>query len=90
LYGLQQSYFEKGNDTEAIAAGREVVQVRLKREIWTLPHAWVQLARSYERVGQRAEALEALKRAEEFDGYDFQQSLEARIKTEKKNLEEKE
>jgi tetratricopeptide (TPR) repeat protein len=89
LYGLQQSFFEKGDDTQAIALGREVVSLAPARETWTIPHAWVLLARSLARIGQRTEALEALKRAEGFDDYDFQQSLEAHINTERRNLEEK-
>jgi tetratricopeptide (TPR) repeat protein len=86
LYGLQQALFEKGNDTAAIAAGREVVSLRPAIETWTVPHAWFQLARSFGRIGQRAEGLEALRKAEEFDDYDFQQSLEGRLEAEKKKL----
>ncbi len=86
LYGLQQALFERGNDTAAIAAGRDVISLRPAKEIWILPHAYVQLARSLGRLGRRAEASEALRNAEGFDDYDFQKSLEGRIEEEKKKL----
>ena len=86
LYGLQQTLFEKGNDSAAITTGREVVGLRPAIETWTIPHAWFQLARSLGRVGQRSDALEALRKAEEFDDYDFQQSLEGRLEAERKKL----
>jgi tetratricopeptide (TPR) repeat protein len=88
LYGLQQALFEKGDDAGAIAAGREAVTIRPAKELWTTPHAWFQLARSLARTGQKAEAITALRKVEDFDDYDFQKSLEERTEAEKKRLTE--
>lgn len=86
LYGLEQALFEKGDDSASIAAGREAVVLRPMRELWTIPHAWVQLGRSLARMGRKTEALEALRKAEDYDDYDFQRALQGRIDAEKKKL----
>ena len=86
VYGLQQSLFEKGADSAAIAAGREAVTLKPARETWTIPHAWFLLARSLGRSGKSAEALDALQKTEEFGDYDFQDSLERRVEAERKKL----
>jgi tetratricopeptide (TPR) repeat protein len=86
LYGLQQALFEKADDSASIAAGREAVTLKPARETWTIPHAWFLLARSLGRSGKKAEALEALQQTNEFDDYDFQESLERRVEAERKKL----
>jgi tetratricopeptide (TPR) repeat protein len=80
LYGIQRSAIEMKNDEKALEAGLSLVRLRPERETWLIPHAWVRLAESYERMGRKEEALRALAQGEDFDDYDYQEGLTREIK----------
>jgi tetratricopeptide (TPR) repeat protein len=80
LYGIQQSAIGMENDGKAVEAGLSLVRLRPERETWLIPHGWIRLAESYERMGRKAEALKALEHGEEFDDYDYQAGLTRTIK----------
>ncbi len=86
LYGLQQSYYDTGRDSEAVNAGEQAVAIKPVREVWVVPHAYFKLAQSYERLGRPTEAARALDRVGDYDDYDYQKSLERRVDEERKKL----
>jgi tetratricopeptide (TPR) repeat protein len=86
LYGLQQVYYEKERDEEAIRVGEELVAENPVRETWVVPHAYFKLAQSYVRLQRLAEASKALDRVEDFDDYDFQKQLERRVDEERNKV----
>jgi len=86
LYGLQQTYYDKERDQEAVKAGEEAVVIQPLRETWVVPHVYLKLAQSYARLGRYDDAARALDRTEDFDDYDFQKSLESRVEEERDKL----
>lgn len=87
LYGLQQINFDRGDFEGAIADGQQAVAIATPRETWVAPQAYLKLAQSFAKLGRKKEALDALRKIEEFDDYDFQKSVEERAEEERENIE---
>jgi tetratricopeptide (TPR) repeat protein len=87
LYGLQQIKFERGDFAGAISDGQQAVAVATPRETWVAPQAYLKIAQSLAKLGKKKEALEALRKIEDFDDYDFQKSVEERAEEERESIE---
>jgi tetratricopeptide (TPR) repeat protein len=88
FYGMQQVYYEQGKDTEIIGLTPQLLALQPRRERWLIPHAYFKLGQAYARQGKKAEARAAFEATKRFDDYDFQESLENRVKEELRKLDE--
>ena len=86
LYGMQQAYFNQNKYDSSFAVHSELVKLRPPVETWLIPHSYFLAGQSLEKQGQKSEARASFEMVEEFDGYDFQQSLEDRTDRELKKL----
>ncbi len=89
LLGMMQSQFELGKYVEAERTSEQLLKLEPKKDTWVLPQGYFKLGQVYARVGRYADARRAFEKVKEFDDYDFQSQLEARVEEELKKLEGK-
>ena len=78
LYGTQQVYFNQSKYDSSLAVHSELVRLRPSVEAWVIPHSYFLAGQAFEKLGKKSDAIDAFEMIEEFDDYDFQQSLENR------------
>lgn len=86
LYGMQQAYFNQNKPDSSLAVHSELVKLRPPGEVWVIPHSYFLAGQSFEKQGRKSEAIASFEMVDEFDGYDFQQSLEDRVDRELKRI----
>lgn len=89
LYGLAQVRAEQNRDIEAVETARQLVALRPARETWVIPHGYYALGHSLAKLGMNKEAREAMKKVDDYGGYEFQSRLESRVERELQKLDGK-
>lgn len=79
LYGLMRALYANNDDDGVIQAARQLADLKPKRELWCLPHAYWKLGQAYARKGMVTLARAALEEVDEYDDYDFRISLEDKV-----------
>lgn len=82
LYGIQQAQFELEMFAEAVETSNHLLALKPVDEAWIVPHAWFKLGQIQAKFGRVADARRAFEKVKEYDDYDFQDRLEARVKEE--------
>ncbi len=82
LYGIQQCQYERGLFAESAATGARAAALSPANEKWVAPHAWFKRGQAEAKLGKTDEARTAFKAVEEYDDYDYQESLESRAREE--------
>ena len=88
LYGMQRMYFNQGLYDSSLAVHSRLVKLRPPAETWTIPHSYYLAGQALEKQGRKNEAVRSFEIVNEFDDYDFQQSLEDRTDQELERLRE--
>jgi tetratricopeptide (TPR) repeat protein len=86
LYALQQLAFDQNQYDEVLTLASQIFAVTPQNDLWIIPHALLRQGQALAKMGKTDAAARAFDRAVEYDDYDFQSSLEARIEDEKMNL----
>ncbi len=86
LVGLQQVYFAKEDYGRALNAGEALTALKPESEKWLIPQGLIQLGATLEKLGRLKDSREAYEKALEYDGYDFQKSLEEKARKELSRL----
>jgi tetratricopeptide (TPR) repeat protein len=87
LYGLQQAEYEAKRFSEATATSSRLLALQPVQEKWILPHGWFRLGQIHAKSGNIVDARKAFEKVEEYEDYEFQERLEARVVEELEALE---
>ncbi len=86
-YKRAEIQYATNNDAGVVSTCSSVGALRVRHETWIPPQSLFLEGLALARMGRKADALAAFRRAKEFDGYDNQSSLEHRIEEEEKKAE---
>jgi tetratricopeptide (TPR) repeat protein len=86
LYALQQIAYDQNQFDEVLDRSAQIFAVNPRNDLWIVPHALLRQGQALVKLGRTDAAASAFDRALEYDDYDFQNSLEARVEEEKANL----
>jgi len=87
LYTTQQAQFDAGQFADVLGTSNRILALKPVNELWVIPHALFLRGRANEQLGNIAGAREAFEKIKEFDEYEFQDRLEARVKEELEKLD---
>jgi tetratricopeptide (TPR) repeat protein len=87
LYSSQQVMYDAELFTEALETSKTLVAIKPVAETWITPHAWFKLGQVYGKLKRIADARLAFAKVIEYDDYEYQSSLEDRVKDELKKLD---
>ena len=79
LLGIMQVQYELKQYEDVIATSARLFALSPSRERWVLPHGYHKLGQAYMRLGRKDEARKAFKTVDDYDDYDMQEQLEARV-----------
>jgi tetratricopeptide (TPR) repeat protein len=88
LYSIQDAQFDAEMLGDALETSNRLLALKPVNETWVIPHAWYRLGQIYAKLGRTSDARTAFDRVGEYDDYDFQERLLARVTEEVKKLEQ--
>ena len=88
LYGVQEAQFDAEMLVDAVETSNGLLALKPVNETWIIPHSWYRLGQIYAKLGRTADARAAFDTVGEYDDYDFQERLQARVMQEIKKLEQ--
>ena len=88
LYSIQEAQLDAEMLMDAMETSNRLLTLEPINETWIIPHAWFKLGQIYAKLGRTADARAAFDSVGEYDNYDFQERLQARVMEEIKKLEQ--
>lgn len=86
VYNLADALYEAEEYTQIPAVAQQLFALKPSAETWLIPYGHFRLGQTYAKLGKITDARREFELIDDFDKYDFQNSLENRVEKELKKL----